>query len=204
MDICSPLAWGEEEARSPYLRSLPLKSRPFRNDMKGRVLFIDMYCVEDECFEMYYPLNEDDVGKEYFLVWCSDLENDCMNDAAKILETMSEVDGITEGLNDGMYVVNIDIDKQVLARQKKLNKGKSKMTDDDIVTSKKRKAASRGNGISIRENDGDNVVLTDYESDSDEHAYPYSESDSDHLDKSFDYLSNGEDELIEHRKRMIQ
>ncbi|GJZ09730.1 hypothetical protein Tco_0544013 [Tanacetum coccineum] len=198
MSVEELVAWGEEEARSPYLRSPPLKSRPFRNDMK------------------------DDVGKEDLLVWCSDLENDCMNDVAKILETMSEgknnasksvkftqgvqgaVDGITEGLNDGMYVVNIDIDEQVLARQKKLNKGKSKMTDDDIVTSKKRKVASRGIGISIKGNDGDNVVLTDYETDSDEHAYQYSESDTDHLDKSFDYLSNGEDELIEHRKRTIQ
>ncbi|GKE28907.1 pentatricopeptide repeat-containing protein, partial [Tanacetum coccineum] len=136
--------------------SPPLKSRPFRNDMKGRVLFTDMYCAKYEGFKMYPLLNEDEGN----------------NDASKSVDVtqgvQGAVDGITGGMNDGMDVANIDIDEQVLAKQKKLYKGKSKMTDDDIVTSKKRKVASRGN------------------------------------DKSFDYLSNGEDELIEHRRRMIQ
>nr|GEX46815.1 pentatricopeptide repeat-containing protein [Tanacetum cinerariifolium] len=107
-------------------------------------------CAEDEGFEMTPPLNEDEVGKEDLLLLCSDLKNDCVNDAAKVLEGMSEgnndankyVDGINEGMNG----------------------------DDDIVTSKKIKVASRGNDISIRENDGRKVVLTDYETDSDEHV----------------------------------
>nr|GEW97513.1 hypothetical protein [Tanacetum cinerariifolium] len=72
------------------LRSLPLKSRPFKNDIKGRNLFTNMYYAEDEGFEMYPPLNEDEVGKEDLLVWCFDLENEYINDAAKILEAMSE------------------------------------------------------------------------------------------------------------------
>nr|GEW64349.1 hypothetical protein [Tanacetum cinerariifolium] len=130
----------EEEARYPYLRSLPLKLRPFKNDMKGRVLFIDMYCAKDKGFEMTTPLNDNEVGTEDLLLLCFDLENDCVNDAAKVLEGMSKgnndaskfVNGINEGTNDGMDDANIDLDEQVLARQKQLNKGKSKMTDEDI------------------------------------------------------------------------
>ncbi|GJT14878.1 hypothetical protein Tco_0873584 [Tanacetum coccineum] len=122
----------EEEARSPYLRSPPLKSRPFRNDMKGRVLFTDMYCAKYEGFKMYPLLNEDEGN----------------NDASKCVDVtqgvQGAVDGITGGMNDGMDVANIDID-----------------------------------------------------------VYKFL-SKHDHSDKSFDYLSNGEDELIEHRRRMIQ
>nr|GEX42198.1 zinc finger, CCHC-type [Tanacetum cinerariifolium] len=44
----------------------------------------------DKGFEMYPPLNEDEVGKDDLLLMCFDLENDCINDAAKILEGMSE------------------------------------------------------------------------------------------------------------------
>nr|GEY38190.1 pyruvate kinase [Tanacetum cinerariifolium] len=90
MSVEKLVTWAKEEARSPYLRSPPLKSRPFKNDMKGREFFTDMYCTEDEGFEMYPPLNEDEVGKEDLLVWCSDLENECSNDVVKILEAMNE------------------------------------------------------------------------------------------------------------------
>ncbi|GJZ00538.1 hypothetical protein Tco_0517967 [Tanacetum coccineum] len=220
MSIEELVAWAEEEAKSPYLRSPPLKSRPFRNDTKGKVLFTNTYCAEDEGFEMNPHLNDDEVGMKDLILYASNLENDCVNDAAKILKCMSAGkndasnyveytqgvnegmnEGINEGMNDGMNedmdTANNDLDKQVLSRQKKLNKGKSKMTIDDIAISEKRKVANRGNGLSIRENDGDNVVLTDSEIDSGDHAYQNSESDSDHSDKSFDYLSDGEDELIQ-------
>nr|GFB02900.1 transposase, MuDR, MULE transposase domain protein [Tanacetum cinerariifolium] len=60
------VAWAEAEANSPYLRSPPLKSRPFRNDMKGKV------------------------GTHDLVLMCFDLENDSINDATKILEGMSE------------------------------------------------------------------------------------------------------------------
>nr|GEY68974.1 pentatricopeptide repeat-containing protein [Tanacetum cinerariifolium] len=100
-----------------------------------------MYCAEDDRFEMTPPLNDDEVGTEDLILNVSDLENDILNDAAKIL------DGI--------------------------------MIADDIAISKKRKVVSRGNSISIRENDGHNVVLTDSESDCSDHAYKNSESDSD-------------------------
>nr|GEY87124.1 pentatricopeptide repeat-containing protein [Tanacetum cinerariifolium] len=75
-------------------------------------------------------LNNDEVGKEDLLLWSFDLENDCVNDAAKILEGMSEgkndaskyvkytqgvqgvTDGINEGMNDGMDAANNDLDEQ--------------------------------------------------------------------------------------------
>ncbi|GKB88835.1 hypothetical protein Tco_0961107 [Tanacetum coccineum] len=179
MSVEELVAWAEEEANSPYLRSPLLKSRPFRDDMKGRVLFTNMYYAKDEGFKMYPPLNEDKVGKDDLLVWCSDLEND----AVKILEGMSEgkndasksvevnkgihasVDGMSKGMNDAS---NIDIDEQVLAKQKLLDK--------------------------IRENDGVNVMSTDNESDSDDHGDHQSETHSDESHKSFDYLNNVADE----------
>nr|GEW96961.1 transposase, MuDR, MULE transposase domain protein [Tanacetum cinerariifolium] len=122
MSVEELVGWAEEETRSPYLRSPPLKSRPFRNDMKGRVLFTDMYYAEDEGFEMYPPLNDNEADSRGYK-WGK-------NDASKSVEftqgVQGAVDGITEGMNDSMDVDNIDIDEQVLARQKKLNKGKSK------------------------------------------------------------------------------
>nr|GEX99823.1 pyruvate kinase [Tanacetum cinerariifolium] len=145
MSVEELIAWAEEEAKSSYLRSPPLKSRLFRNDMKDLLLNV------------------------------SDLENDIPNDAANILY------GMSASKNDAM-----------LSKQKKLNKGKGIMTVDDIAISKKRKVVSKANGISIRENDGHNVVLTDSKSDCSDHAYKNSESDSDQSDKSFDYLSVGE------------
>ncbi|GJZ25292.1 hypothetical protein Tco_0562751 [Tanacetum coccineum] len=234
-DLAKKFAIAEEEARSLYLRSPPFKSRPFRNDIKGRVLFTHMYCAEDEGFEMTPPLNDDEVGKEDLLLYASDLEIDCVNDAVntqfssffkewkgmgkcKILEGMSAGkndaskyveytqgvtdgmnegihegmndgmnegmnegmngginEGMNEGINEGMDTANNDLDEQVLSRQKKLNKGKSIMTPDDIAISKKRKVTSRGNGISIRENDGQNVVLTDSETDAVPDEFPFDE-----------------------------
>ncbi|GJT26272.1 hypothetical protein Tco_0906547 [Tanacetum coccineum] len=163
----------EEEAKSMYLRSPPLKSRPFRNDMKGNVLFTDMYCAEDEGFEMTMSVSK--------------------NDASKYVEyTESITDGRNEGRNEGMNQGMND----------GMNEGMNQA--DDIAISKKRKVVSRGNGISIKENDGHNVVLTDSESDYSNHSYKNSESDSDQSDKSFDYLSNGENEVIKLRKRMRQ
>nr|GEV58616.1 hypothetical protein [Tanacetum cinerariifolium] len=171
-------------------------------------------------------LHDDEVGTQYFLLNVSNLENDILNDAAKILDGMSASkndaskyveyiksitngrnegrhDGLNEGMNEGMDVANNDLDEQVLSKPKKLNKGNI-MTVDDIAISKKRKVVSRGNNISIRENDGHNVVLTDSESDCSNHAYKNSESDSDQSDKSFNYLSDGENEVIEVCKRLRQ
>ncbi|GKD32941.1 hypothetical protein Tco_1248450 [Tanacetum coccineum] len=206
MSIDKLVAWAEDEANSPYLRSHPLKSRPFRKDFKGKVLFTKRSC---------------------------NLENKAINDAAKILESMNDgVYGIiqyVDGMNDGVDSLNdvarvgqnmevdnvedindvgngVNINEEVLARQKKLDKGKRTMTEDDIVTIKKIMNVCRGNGISMREND--NHISSNNESDSeenvDEYADMYSESDSDESDKSFDYLSNGEDKVTELRKRKFE
>nr|GFB53573.1 hypothetical protein [Tanacetum cinerariifolium] len=131
-----------------------------------------MYYAEDRGFEMYPPLNEDKVGKDDLLVWCANLENDL----AKILK------GINEGKNDASKSVKFNEGVHVSVD------GMSEGMNDDayIVTG--------SNDISIRENDDVNAVSTDNESDSDDHGDHQSETDSDESDKSFDYLSNGEDE----------
>ncbi|GJX12565.1 hypothetical protein Tco_0204323, partial [Tanacetum coccineum] len=142
----------EDEANSPYLRSYPLKSRPFRKDFKGKVLFTKRYNHEDKGFDYYPPLNGDEMG---------------LNDVARVGHNM-EVDNVKD-MNDVGNGVNID--EEVLARQKKLDKGK----------------------------ENDNHISSNNESDSednvDEYADMYSESDNDESDKSFDYLSNGEDKV---------
>ncbi|GJZ99060.1 hypothetical protein Tco_0671611 [Tanacetum coccineum] len=204
------VVWAKEEANSPYLRFPPLKCRPFRNDMKSKVLFIDMYYHEDEGFVYYPSLNDDEVGKDNLVLRSCDLENEGMNDVAKTLDGMNDVlEGrieCVEGMNDAAKSVEFIDAVDVLTRQNKLDEGKRPMTDDDIVTSKKIKNSCRGNDVSIREND--KPVFSDDESDSDENADEYAhmffESESDESDKSFDYLSNGEDEVIELRKGRIQ
>nr|GEW65080.1 hypothetical protein [Tanacetum cinerariifolium] len=148
MSVVGLIAWAEEEAKYSYLRSPPVKSRPFRNDMKDGM-------------------------------------SASKNDASKYVKYIESItNGRNEGRNDGM------------------NEGMNEV--DDIAISKKRKVVSRGNNISIRENDGHNVVLTDSEFDCSDHAYKNSESDSDQSDKSFNYPSDGENEVIELWKRMRQ
>ncbi|GKA69736.1 pentatricopeptide repeat-containing protein [Tanacetum coccineum] len=56
---------------------------------------------------------------------------------------------------------------------------------------------TRGNDISIRENDGVNAVSTDNKSDSDDHGDHQSETHSDESHKSFDYLIADEAEVAD-------
>ncbi|GKE95327.1 hypothetical protein Tco_1580182, partial [Tanacetum coccineum] len=71
------------------------------------------------------------------------------------------------------------------------------------------KSSSKGNGIVIIEND-DPSYRNDCDSDSDSKTdqekgfYRYDESDSEESLKSYDYLSDGEDEVIQLRKRMYE
>ncbi|GJZ12676.1 hypothetical protein Tco_0547906 [Tanacetum coccineum] len=82
----------------------------------------------------------------------------------------------------------------------KLHKGKGKMSEAGIFTSKKQKPLQIGNGITIRENE--NPLPTDDSSDSED--YSQSESESDCFKKSFNYLSDCDDEVIELRKRRFE
>ncbi|GJT52297.1 hypothetical protein Tco_0978454 [Tanacetum coccineum] len=132
--------------------------------MEGKVLFTDMYCSDDEHPKHLPPLNDDEVGKDDLVPNSSDLGNEGMNDAAKILK----------GMNDGVEVVRIN--EQVLARQKELDK----------------------------ENDNPLSNESDSEDTIDEYAHMYPESEGDEFNKSFDYLSDGEDEVIKLRKRRIE
>nr|GEV16178.1 hypothetical protein [Tanacetum cinerariifolium] len=139
MPVQELVAWAEEEANSPYLRFSSLKFRPFRNDMKGKVLFTEMHSHEDK-------------------------ENEGINDAAKTLEGMNDVvEGrieYVEGMNDAAKFVEFI----------------------DVVDDNER----------------------DFDKNADKYAHLFFESESDESDKSFDYLSNGEDEVTELRKRRIQ
>ncbi|GJX74687.1 pentatricopeptide repeat-containing protein [Tanacetum coccineum] len=102
------------------------------------------------------------------------------------------------------------IDEQVLASQKKLDKGKGIFNADHGKLKRKNiKSRSKGNSIVIREND-DPSYGNECDSDSDSETYQEKrfyrsdESDSEESLKSYDYLSDGEDEVIQLRKRMYE
>ncbi|GJS99092.1 hypothetical protein Tco_0820262 [Tanacetum coccineum] len=171
MSVKELVAWSEQESNSLHLKSSPLKTKPFRNNREGKVLFKDMYCPNDEHLEHLPPLN-DEVGKDDLVSKFSHLGNKGMNDAANIVD----------GMHDGLEHVIIDeellgsINKQFLARQKKLDK----------------------------ENDNPLLNESDSEDTDDEYAHMYSESEGDDSEKSFNYLSDGEVKLIELRKRRVK
>ncbi|GKA62370.1 pentatricopeptide repeat-containing protein [Tanacetum coccineum] len=128
--------------------------------MKGKVLFIGMYCHEDEGFEYYPLLKDDEVGKDNLVLRSCDLENEGMNDDANCIEFNDVVDGriqCVEVLNDAANYVSIY--EEVISRQNKLDKDNESDSDDN----------------------------------DDEYAHIFSDSESDESDKSFDYMSNGED-----------
>ncbi|PWA56337.1 hypothetical protein CTI12_AA416890 [Artemisia annua] len=153
---------------------------------EGKVLFTSMYNAENEGFEHQPHLNDVEVGQDNLVPWQSDMEN--------------------EGNSMAMDNIQVDlVDSEVLARQKKLDKGKAVMTKDDSVKTNKRKNVRRGNGISIRENEHPLSPNSESDSDSEENIDKYdnivSDTDTDESDRSFDYLSDCEDEVIELRKR---
>nr|GEU52647.1 reverse transcriptase domain-containing protein [Tanacetum cinerariifolium] len=87
------------------------------------------------------------------------------------------------------------------------------MLEDDNLVSKKRKALSRGNGIVITENENPSFDYdTDSVSDTNRASYNHydiemnvsSKSESEESDRSFDYLSDGDVEFLELRKRRLQ
>ncbi|GKC64938.1 hypothetical protein Tco_1097536 [Tanacetum coccineum] len=94
-----------------------------------------------------------------------------------------------------------------------VDKGKGIMLEDDSLVRKKRKALSSGNGIVTTENenpsfDYDSESDTDTNRGSDNHddiqMNVSSESESEESDRSFDYLSDEDAELLHLRKRRLQ
>ncbi|GJW41070.1 pentatricopeptide repeat-containing protein [Tanacetum coccineum] len=82
--------------------------------------------------------------------------------------------------------------------------GKGKMIEEDNIVNK---VVDKGKGIVIEENDNRNVMDSD-SSDSEverdqipDYSMLYSDSESEYSERSVDYLSEGEDELIQLRKR---
>ncbi|GJY89817.1 pentatricopeptide repeat-containing protein [Tanacetum coccineum] len=128
----------EKEANSPYLRSLPLKCGPFRNDMKGKGM--------NDAAKILEGMSDAVEGR----IECVE----GMNDDANSIEFNEAIDAKIEsvdGLNDGANCMSID--EQVLVRQNKLDNGKCPMTDDDIVTYKNANVDDNGLGLTplIRE-----------------------------------------------------
>ena len=147
------IAWAEEEARSPYLRSPPLKDRPHINDFEGKVTFTRVWNYQDDFSYDYPPLSEDEVYKE------KNVQHDKIGDS-EVLEVRAvdhvvvdefvanEVDdnevpvkAVEENVVGNVENMDVDgqsdgnIDDVVLARQKKLDKGKSVM----VAKSKEKK-----------------------------------------------------------------
>nr|GFA95521.1 pentatricopeptide repeat-containing protein [Tanacetum cinerariifolium] len=108
------------------------------------------------------------------------------------------VDNVSETMDVDMLVVDnvvnnnlvdngryVSIDVEVLAKQMKLDKGKSAMTQKDHVISKKRKSVLVENQVNSSVNETDMGF----------------ETESDESQRSFDYLSDCDYEVVELRKR---
>ncbi|GKD79970.1 pentatricopeptide repeat-containing protein, partial [Tanacetum coccineum] len=97
------------------------------------------------------------------------------------------------------------VDKGKGLLKKTVDKGKSKVLVDDIPV---KKHVRRNNGIVIEENVNPSTMVTDSDSESEpEHEFNYTlytDSESDYSNKSIDYLSEGENELIDLRKRKTE
>ena len=221
MSVEELIAWAEEEAKSPFLRSPTKLSRPARNGFKGKALFTATYDEYHTGCDVPVYLDDNEVGQEDLIAKSNDLENVVVD--LRVDDQTVEVENVVDEhrVNDHRAEVqnavqedrvnDLSIDDQVLARQKTLNKGKGVVTKQDIVNNRKRKSAPRTTGIVIREN----VDHVSSESDSDdsqvhdsengyETGYYSSETESHESDKSFDYLSDIEDEVIELRKRKLK
>ncbi|PWA79596.1 hypothetical protein CTI12_AA205210 [Artemisia annua] len=222
----------EEEAKSPYLRSPPKRSTPVRNGFKGKALFAGTYDEYDTGCAIPLILDEDEVGKEDLVAKANVMDNVVVDQVENVVEEHrvdehrveveeTRVDENTVEVEEPRVdehrvdveeprvdehrvdVEEASIDAEVLARQKTLNKGKGVLTKQDIVKNRKRNTSPRGNGITIRENEGPLSSETDSDDSEvgDEYANYYSETESHDSDKSFDYLSDIEDDVIELRKR---
>ncbi|PWA49771.1 hypothetical protein CTI12_AA478540 [Artemisia annua] len=226
------IAWAEEEAKSPYLRSPPKRCTPVRNGFKGKALFAGTYDEYDTGCAILLILDEDEVGKEDLVAKANVTDNVVVDQVDNVVEEHrvdehrveveeTRVDEHTVEVEEPRVdehrvdveeprvdehridVEEASIDAEVLARQKTLNKGKGVLTKQDIVKNRKRNTSPRGNGITIRENEGPLSSETDSDDSEvgDQYANYYSETESHDSDKSFDYLSDIEDEVIELRKR---
>ncbi|GJZ07113.1 hypothetical protein Tco_0540906, partial [Tanacetum coccineum] len=110
-------------------------------------------------------------------------------------------------VDKGKSPIKKKIDKGESLLKKTMDKGKSKVLLDDIPV---RKHVRRKNGIVIEENVNPVAMDTDSDSESesedvDKFNYTlYTDSESDYSDKYVDYLSEGEDELIDLMKRKTE
>ncbi|GJY13061.1 pentatricopeptide repeat-containing protein [Tanacetum coccineum] len=156
----------------------PLKPRPLRKYLKGKVLFTDTYKQYEEGFE-HCPFEKED-------------------EQVNMLEILAEmVDKI------GAYIGVVD--KNVSETCAVDNVGDTCTVDNGKGKRKKIKARSRGNGIVIRDNDDPsygNDSNNDSKTNHEKGMFRFDESDSEESLKSLDYLSEVEDEVIQLRERI--
>ncbi|GJU45628.1 pentatricopeptide repeat-containing protein [Tanacetum coccineum] len=108
------------------------------------------------------------------------------------------------GNSHDMNVVNkgkTQVNDDVIPVKEAVDNGKSKMIQ---VYHPVKKPIRKNNGIQIQENVNPTVMDSDTDSALGINFSLYSDSDSDYSDKSVDYLSEGEDELIDLRKRKTE
>ena len=225
------VAWAEEEAQSPYLRSPPpVKDRPLRKDFEGKVTFTRLWNYQDELAHDIPLLSDDEVYKSPEKVADNVGDNTEMVDrdvenrvpthevVDEVIQNMAATDEVvdvgiqnsaaTDDVVEDRVETNQDIDEVMLARQKKLDKGKAVITTTYKPSSQKTNNIRRPTGITIRENN--NPVSSDSDSEQNmdkchNQTSDYESYDSDcESEKSYDYLSNCEDEVIELRKRISQ
>ncbi|GJU78645.1 pentatricopeptide repeat-containing protein [Tanacetum coccineum] len=153
--------------------------------------------------------NGDEIGDEIAANIGTTVDNDDVVQIGTEEEVIAGEIGADIGATlDNEDVVQKYIEEEVIAKQKTLDKGKGVMSSDKGEgVRKKRMSRPRGNGISIRENE-DPSCGSNSDSESETHhqnqMYMSDDSESKESLKSFDYLSEGEAEVIELRKRMTQ
>ena len=102
------VAWAEEEARSPCLRSPPLKDRPLRKDFEGKVSFTRVWIIDDDWLNDYPHLTEDEVYKEVNEQPQNIADEVAVNDVVDEVAVNDVVDEVEN--NQAAHVDNMDVD----------------------------------------------------------------------------------------------
>ncbi|PWA78962.1 hypothetical protein CTI12_AA211880 [Artemisia annua] len=219
MTVDELVSWAEEEAQSPYLRSPPLKERPLINDYEGKVWFQRMWHNDDDGGYDYPFLTDDEV---YKIPQKNDANQGVENRAVDDFVVENVENEVVKMVTDELVSNRVDeVNPERAAETITGNTNNAEnllvndndvhaQNDDDLYANIDEKPQQgnttnvrRGTGITIRENTNPNVS-SDSESESDDYnvrcgnqsdGYESYES-SGKSDKSYDYLSNGEDEQL--------
>ncbi|PWA38161.1 hypothetical protein CTI12_AA584760 [Artemisia annua] len=175
MSVEELVAWAEEEARTPYLAGKILFSEEF--DVPGQTV-VDNSLVENILADTNTIADNNDLG-----------------DSNVVDKTHFKNADKGKGLS---------IDKQVLLKHKTLDKGKGKLVEGDTKVTKKRKVISTAKGVVTKDNENpsmDSDRSNDIETKHGYANFTASNADREDSDRSYDCLSDCDDEVIQLRKR---